>query len=216
MITFAQHSEAGGHAENQDTFVVSNTTPETGLWLCAVTDGQGGQAGAAAASKLACDTFLAAALRLPLAKLLRSACWPGLLRKVDEAVAVAPGAGFTTLVAFALTDSELVGASSGDSALMVVQSGQPGEVLTARQKKNPPVGSGGAEFVPFRSTLARPWTVLALTDGVWKYAGWECLLHCGQTPGKELIPAVRARAALHKTGELQDDFTLVVFQDAGD
>ena len=45
--------------------------------------------------------------------------------------------------------------------------------LTANQIKNPPVGSAAAVFTPFAGRLERPWTVLAMSDGVWKYVGWE-------------------------------------------
>src|SRR5262249_2410116 len=105
----------------------------------------------------------------------------------------------------------LWGASSGDSAALVVNAGQPGNILTNRQKKNPPLGSGEAVFVNFGSRLARPWTVLAMTDGVWKYAGWEVILKMGaEKRREEVIPALRYRARLQRSGSFQDDFTLIV------
>ena len=48
-------------------------------------------------------------------------------------------------------------------------------VVTGCQTKDPPVGSGEAFFVPFAAELTPPWLVLAMTDGVWKYAGWHRL-----------------------------------------
>ena len=46
-------------------------------------------------------------------------------------------------------------------------------VLTADQRKNPPVGSGAAVFTEFTAELGHGWRVLGLTDGVWKYVGWD-------------------------------------------
>ena len=58
---------------------------------------------------------------------------------------------------------------------MICSAGETIQELTSSQRKNPPVGSGGAIFVPFACRLIRPWQVLAMSDGVWKYAGWEAI-----------------------------------------
>jgi hypothetical protein len=52
-----------------------------------------------------------------------------------------------------------------------------------------------------------------MTDGVWKYADWESVLTASAEGTTEMIiHNLRARAALTRTGNLQDDFTLAVFQ----
>jgi hypothetical protein len=89
--------------------------------------------------------------------------------------------------------------------------------LTARQHKNPPVGSREATFVPFAAQLVRPWAVLAMTDGVWKYAGWENVLKIVSEPrGKDIIACLRDRARMQGSGGLQDDFTLILLQQDAD
>jgi len=137
----------------------------------------------------------------------------------DRAVAAAPEAGFCTLAAVAVTETKLAGASSGDSAVAVFPAGQAMRILTSDQKKNPPVGSGSAEFVPFAATLSPPWTVLLLTDGVWKYAGWDFLQRLDpRLPEEELIRLLWSKVTLAGARDpdtyrgLQDDFTLVVLQ----
>jgi hypothetical protein len=107
----------------------------------------------------------------------------------------------------------LCGGSSGDSAVVVQNAGQTPHILTKHQKKNPPVGSRGADFVPFSLSLVHPWTVLAMTDGVWKYAGWDSIFAAlSEGKGENIIRTLREKAAMSRTGQLQDDFTLVVFQ----
>jgi PPM family protein phosphatase len=88
------------------------------------------------------------------------------------------------------------------------------QVLTSGQRKNPPVGSGGAPFTPFVSVLAAPWAVLVMTDGVWKYAGWDSLLQVRPDEAPQrVLDRLRDRAALPVTGDLQDDFTLLILHD---
>jgi hypothetical protein len=128
-------------------------------------------------------------------------------------VASADNAGFTTLIAFCLTETMLCGGSSGDSAVLLRNAGQRSCILTERQMKNPPVGSRGAVFVPFTARLIHPWTVLAMTDGVWKYAGWDSILAASsEGAGEAVVHTLREKAILPRTDQLQDDFSLAIFQ----
>jgi len=122
-------------------------------------------------------------------------------------------AGYTTIVALAITQSIVCGGSSGDSAAVVLQENRPALVLTENQHKNPPIGSGGAIPVPFHAKLEDQWMLLAMSDGVWKYVGWEnILLMAQESSGRELAADLLDRARLRPSGKLQDDFTLVVMQ----
>ena len=86
--------------------------------------------------------------------------------------------------------------------------------MTARQTKIPPVGSGEAFFVPFTAELTAPWVVIAMTDGVWKYAGWQRIKEAGsRLRGQRLIDTLQKFARLPGSGNFQDDFTLIVIQD---
>jgi hypothetical protein len=140
--------------------------------------------------------------------------WDDILAYVDRAVADDAGTGFTTLVAFCAARGHLAGASCGDSALVLGESQQEPLVLTARQSKDPPVGSGAAVFVPFAIKLHAPWAAVAMTDGVWKYVGWDAVLQAAANPAGDVVPSLRQRAALPGSGALQDDFTLVILSAA--
>lgn len=213
MIRVATHSEAGGHAHNEDAFAIGSHPDDPDGLLCALADGQGGRFGGGPAARLACETFLDLASRVPLERLMLRDGWDGILTQVDRAVADDAGAGFTTLVAFAVARGHLAGASCGDSALVVAASGQAPLALTARQSKYPAVGSGGAVFVPFSAALPVPWAVLAMSDGVWKYAGWDAVYQAAAGGTADLVGPLRQRAGLPGSGALQDDFTLVVLRD---
>jgi serine/threonine protein phosphatase PrpC len=87
------------------------------------------------------------------------------------------------------------------------------KVLTSRQFKNPPVGSGAADFVPFELKLDAPWRLLVMSDGVWKYASWDRVWDCAaRLAGEELIEELKAAARLPLTGEFPDDFTVVLVE----
>ncbi len=214
MLHVVTHSEAGGHPTNEDAFAVCPHPDDAASLLVALADGQGGRAGGGQASRLACATFLDLACRLPLSRLVFPVAWNDLLRRVDQAVADDPAAGFTTFVAFCVVGERVFGASCGDSAAVLYSGDTPAEVLTSRQAKNPPVGSGSAVFTRFAAALVRPWAIAALTDGVWKYAAWDAVLGGLMEKGEEYIRSLRGRAAL-PSGALQDDFTLVVVTPEG-
>jgi hypothetical protein len=213
MIRVSSYTEAGGHPENEDAFDVRLHPQDQESYLGVVADGQGGRAGGAVAAKLASQACLEAAAGYAPAQLIRPQTWAAILRTVDEAVYEHSGAGFTTLVGFYVTPDLICGASCGDSAMVVLNAKEPGKVLTARQYKNPPVGSRAGKFVSFTSNLIRPWMTVAMTDGVWKYAGWEAILQiASEMPGQKIVDWLRDRARLQGSGGLQDDFTLVVLQ----
>jgi hypothetical protein len=211
-FTVVQESRQGDHRANEDAYLVRTHPGRADGLLVAVADGQGGRAGGGPAARRACEASVAAAVEVPFEELLKPGTWPGLLRRADDAVAADPEAGFTTLVAFALSREALCGGSCGDSAALAATGEKAPQILTSRQHKDPPVGCGGAVFVPFAVRLIRPWTVLALTDGVWKYAGWEAVLASVSLPAEEIVGALLDRALLPGSGKLPDDFTLVVIR----
>jgi hypothetical protein len=208
-VTF---SVAGGHIENQDAFGIGLHPGNASLHLCAIADGQGGRAGGALAARLACKTTLEGASAMSPKQLIRPWAWQKVFTAADWAVNENPEAGFTTLVAFCFTDTHVTGASNGDSAAILFNFGEKPLILTQNQNKNPPMGAGDAKAVAFISKLVSPWTLLAMTDGVWKYAGMETVLRVGsEKNGDMIIQDLKTRAQLNSSGAFQDDFTLVVF-----
>ncbi len=196
MIRVHSFSAAGGHAVNEDAFLIRELPR---AHFVALADGQGGRAGGARAAQLACEV---AAREGPEA--------------ADVAVAADPAAGFTTLVTLLIEGDRATGASCGDSAAVAVNRNGAPRVLTSRQFKNPPVGSGDATFVPFEMALVAPWKVLVMSDGVWKFATWDHVWDCAaRLSGEELVAELQVPARLKTTGEFQDDFTVVLLESDG-
>lgn len=204
--------EQGGASPKQDDFKVETHPQDPSFVVCVVADGQGGAPGGLEAAQMACAVTLDKALARAPGELLKPGTWPGLLSAADEAVQASPQAGRTTLVALCIAGSVVVGASCGDSAAIVVRDGVTHE-LTRDQSKNPPVGSGYADVVPFAGALAGSWRVALMTDGAWA--------RCGRDNAFGLIAASDGRSAIGQienanrapaTGGLQDDLTLVIVQ----
>jgi serine/threonine protein phosphatase PrpC len=212
MIRAYSFSAAGGHAVNEDAFVLQPLRSGA-AWLAALADGQGGRAGGRRAAQLACETAIREALTLPAERRADGYAWADVLGRADAAVAADREAGFTTLVGLRVEENRVIGASCGDSAALAVGGGGLMRVLTARQFKNPPVGSGEADFVPFELELVAPWRLLLMSDGVWKYATWERVCdRAARLSGDELISELQDAARLKATGEFPDDFTVVLLE----
>ena len=213
MLNVLSFSEVGGHQVNEDASAVQPHPLDANCWVCFVADGQGGRAGGGAASQVACHTALAAAGDCRPEILLEPSTWMNILRQADEAVAADKVAGFTTLIGLCVIQNRVVGASSGDSAAMLF-CGDDLTHLTAHQQKNPPVGSGAAIAIPFAAKTISPWLVLAMSDGVWKYVGWDQILDIVRIErGQALIDNLQQAARLPRSGEFQDDFTVVLLED---
>ncbi len=217
MIHTHSFTEPGGHAINEDAFEVHRHPGGPTGWLCFLADGQGGRAGGTRAAQLACRKAAEAALCLSTEQLTDGRVWSTILRQADQAVAVDEQAGFTTLLGLWIDEGIVRGASSGDSAVFAVTQTSGVRELTAHQHKNPPVGSGGASPVPFTARLESPFLVMAMSDGVWKYAGHEKIMALSATAsGPEVIDALKQKARLPGSGRFPDDFTLVIFTPGGD
>jgi PPM family protein phosphatase len=217
MIAVHSTTEAGGHPVNEDTFVVLQHRENADCWICTLADGQGGQPNGGPASKLACHTVMELAQSQPVNCLMDVRTWQAILNQADAAVAADRKAGFTTLIGFCVMDNKVCGGSNGDSAVALFDETRTCDELTQSltkfQIKNPPIGSGDAAVVPFAADLRKPWMILAMSDGVWKYARWDRIKESAQSlRGQALIEAIKDSARLNRSGKLQDDFTLVVMQ----
>ena len=215
MITALSFTEVGGHALNEDAFALHQHPLEPAMWFCFVADGQGGRAGGGRAAQIACATAIECVAKYPPESWWKLRTWSSLFRMVDEAVLADPVAGFTTFVGLCVIRDRVIGISSGDSAAVVVTGGVSVD-LTARQHKNPPCGSGVAEGTTFEASLIVPWRLLAMTDGVWKYVGWERVTAATrQELGSEVVAELQQSARLRGSGLFQDDFTVVLLEEVG-
>jgi serine/threonine protein phosphatase PrpC len=214
VIQVFTHSEVGGHAENEDAFFVDQHPADGKCWICALADGQGGRSGGGAAARIAVHAVRDMVMSQPPNTLADSWQWERILQSADAKVAKDPTAGFTTLIGFCVAEDVIVGAANGDSAVAIFDVMRDCWEITANQFKNPPVGSGDARFVNFASELERPWMILAMSDGVWKYSRWEKIKEAGKSlRGRTLVDELVNSARLMKTGKLQDDFTIVVLHE---
>ena len=213
MVKVFSYSEAGGHVENEDAFIIEQHPADSKCWICTLADGQGGRAGGGRAARIAAQLVPELAKREPPSFLVENRTWERLLGAADKLVAKDTIAGFTTLVGFCVRDDRIIGAANGDSAVAIFDVMRDGWDMTKNQFKNPPVGAGDAQFVTFATDLESPWTVLAMSDGVWKYSRWERIIEVGRTLRVQaLVDDLIQSARLKKSGHLQDDFTLVVLQ----
>jgi hypothetical protein len=211
MLSIASYTCRKERCDNEDAFSIRRHPRNPGYIVGALADGQGGQAGAAAAAQRACDGVIdvaSAAMRLQLRWPAR---WKSILRSADTAVYRQPDAGFTTLIGFCVTERWVCGASSGDSAVLLISNAEGAVILTADQPKFPPVGSGRAAFSPFFARLSRPWALIAMSDGAWKFTGWDKLSEISPCEtGESIIESIRSWAALPGLDRFRDDFTVVV------
>jgi hypothetical protein len=68
-------------------------------------------------------------------------------------------------------------------------------------------------FAMMASVLVRPWKILVLSDGVWKYGGWDRIAAIAREySGQALVDALQTPARLPRSGRFQDDFTVVLIE----
>lgn len=212
-------SVAGERGANEDACVSRLHPRWRKLALCAVADGQGGQPGGASASSLACETIIGLAEACSPLSLHWPFTWHAIARRADRKVRAHAGAGFCTLVASAVTARRVSGVACGDSAAVLSVGNGATQFLTKDQQKNPPVGSGNAHFTFFSARVSRrkPWTLLLMTDGVWKFTGIDPVIEAAisDAPAPRVIDQLRAAAARNgrRLGRsVRDDFTVLVVQ----
>lgn len=197
LLTFA------GNPKNQDRGVVLRDGPA--VVLC-VADWAGGSGGGAEAANMAVEL-----VRQSVPLLTNADSCANLLRKLDEAIAADSAAGETTCALAVVSQSEVFGASVGDSGVWLIPETGPYIDLTRLQTRKPFIGSGGAWPVPFRQSVQRGSLLLA-TDGLLKYTSAERILEtCRQTPA-ELAAQHLVQLVAYTSGTLPDDVTLILTQ----
>ncbi len=75
------------------------------------------------------------------------------------------------------------------------------------------MGSGAVDAALFTAAVGVPWKLLAMSDGVWKYVGWDRVIEVARRErGAALVAALQRSARLPGSGQFQDDFTVVVLE----
>ncbi len=197
---------------NEDAIGVIRYADEPPTLICALSDGQGGQAGGARAAQIAVESCLEKAQSYPLKKLLNPFTWQAIGEAVDRNVSLDSDAGYATFIGLALIPSFVIGISCGDSAVALLL-GDKFVQLTEHQQKNPPIGSGAARLTPFSARLDDTWKMLMMSDGVWKFAGWEAIIEmCRAEEEQALISSLREVAVSSTGGRLLDDFSVILIE----
>lgn len=129
--------------------------------------------------------------------------------KLDAEIQSTPEAGQTTAILALITPNSIKGASIGDSRLYVLSNElESPQHLTAGQQQKPLAGTGASLPIPFQQNHRRE-TIVAATDGFWKYGGHQVLqeFNSGDAlpSAKNLIDQVRL-----SSGQLRDDTCVAV------
>ncbi|HEU4389667.1 MAG TPA: hypothetical protein VFV34_17815 [Blastocatellia bacterium] len=75
------------------------------------------------------------------------------------------------------------------------------------------MGSGCAIFKPFSAGLGGWWRILIMSDGVWKYVGWDRMVTVGRRlPGRDVADTLREEAVTRSGGTLADDLRIIVLE----
>ena len=205
------HTEPGGKAVNEDFILARRHPQDESVMICCIADGQGGRSNGAIAAKTACEAFFESARAVPTTKLFDGQTISSLLQYVDGRVSTT--GGFTTLAVLVLDRNMASGASSGDSKVYARDSAGQITEVSSMQRKNPPVGSGAAIFEQFVAHAVGGSRVLMVTDGVWKYAGYDSIQRAMAAPELNSVPELLRRDTLARGGSLlPDDFSLIAIQ----
>jgi len=211
-MNIKRYTEPGYGHINEDAIAALRHPTDSTLLISALADGQGGRPGGGEAAKNAVRLCLENATTYSPGKLVDPYIWVSICEAVDQQVCGFPEAGFTTLIGLTVGPAFVAGASSGDSAVVLLL-GDQFIVLTERQQKNPPVGSGGCRPTPLSAHLSEPWKLLVVSDGVWRYIGWERMAGLMRSDDGDVLLSRLRDTAVESTNErLADDFSCMLFE----
>jgi hypothetical protein len=204
------HTEPADWHPNEDAIAFVRHPSDAQILICALADGQGGQAGGAMAAQSAVSVCLDIALRDLPQELSNPFTWISIGEATDKEVCNISETGFTSLVGLAVCPSFVAGASCGDSAVALLL-GDEFTLLTENQHKNPPIGSGAACLTPFSARLDAPWKLLIVSDGGWKHSGWERIENLlRREDGSRLLKVLRDIVIESAGGRLADDLSVLI------
>lgn len=207
-MTVRTHSEAGSKVQNEDFVLAERHPGDPSIMICALADGQGGRSHGAEAARAACEAVREAAANLPAQQLFMDRTWIRIIQEADRKAAAT--GGFTTLIALAVSDDFAAGASCGDSKAFFRLAGHT-ELAewTVHQRKNPPVGSECADPEPFMCHAIGGSRLLIVSDGVWKFCGYEALKTAFEIPPDQVAEHLKSAVLSRAGSSLPDDFSLI-------
>lgn len=191
---------AAGETENQDRAAAIESS--VGLVLV-VADGAGGLSGGKQAAVVAVDL-----VRKEANGLRDSTSCVMLLQRMDQVVADDKAAGETTCALAVVTESDVYGASVGDSGVWIINENGFTN-LTARQSRKPFIGSGVACPILFDYSRTGKESLLLATDGLLKYTSPERIIETCRTRHRSEVPRRLIELVRYASGALPDDVTAI-------
>jgi serine/threonine protein phosphatase PrpC len=193
----------------EDTEDRAEILPALRSQILLVADGVGGRVGGAKAASLLLELARDVA---PQITRLDAPAWARFLTQADLIVHEDAESGETTAVVAQVSEDgrRIVGASVGDSEAWFVTPDGLFD-LTETQRKKPYLGSGAVQAVPF--TLPIPpsgGTLLAASDGLFKYAAQERILEAARFPDLEDAADEIINAARLRSGSFSDDIAVLL------
>ena len=136
--------------------------------------------------------------------------WAEWLAHVDREISRSRSCGLAAAVIVEVRiDGTITGASVGDCEAWLFVNGTMPKSLTAEQIRKPLLGEGAATPVGFEARVAGG-TLIAATDGLWKYLNRTRIAEAAsirplETAAEALVNGVRLRS-----GALQDDVAVAI------
>lgn len=194
-------------SEDRAEFVIVS---ETTLVLI-VADGVGGRENGGNAASLAVKLTREVVSRATTRELSDTHFWQQTFHYADESVSDETMCGETTLVAFCLTPTRVVGACVGDSEAWWISPSGTFQVLTEGGRK-PYLGRGMASPITFTFSTPQAGTLLVATDGLFKYTDAEQIAQTIVGGGTDLqtIAAALRDLVRSSSGVLYDDFAVLL------
>lgn len=170
--------------------------------IFAVVDGAGGTTGGLAAAKFLCDEIWACE-KPPES-------WVDWLDDVDSKMALNGTAGLAAAVVIEIRrDGDAFGASVGDCEAWLFDYGDF-DSLTHSQVRRPLLGSGSAVPVGFSMQLVPGRTLVASTDGLWKYMSRKLIAKAAGTESLDAATSALVEGVRLASGSFQDDVGIIV------
>lgn len=170
--------------------------------IAIVADGAGGVSGGVQAAEILCHELRAC---------IDVVRWDAWLTEIDRRMVTMPSCGLAAAVVFEIrNDGVVTGASVGDCEAWFFGSGAP-KSLTSKQRRKPFLGSGEAIPTPFAAELSKGTSLVAGSDGLWKYAKQSLIREAVSVRPLELASTSLIDAARLKNGKLQDDVAVFIY-----
>jgi len=197
----ATRIEEARHGRGEDR-IETVVLPDRSVFV--IVDGAGGVSGGAAAAEAVCKSVA------DWCRQGRAVDWPEWLAQIDREISGSKACGLAAAVIIEVkNDGKISGASVGDCEAWVFVNGTTPKNLTAGQVRKPLLGEGSAVPIGFEGS-AGGGTLLAATDGLWKYLNRSRIAETTSIRPLETAAEALVNGARLRSGALQDDVAVAL------